>query len=68
MLLLYAISRVDPVIILGQALGVVVYARNLVLIHGQQEREAQKKSIALAETDDKSSTAPAETLPLRRAG
>lgn len=33
MLLAYAIHRSDPVFILGQALGVVIYARNLWLIH-----------------------------------
>ncbi len=33
MLLAYAIHRADPVFILGQALGVVIYARNLWLIH-----------------------------------
>jgi lipid-A-disaccharide synthase-like uncharacterized protein len=32
-LLLYAIHRKDPVFILGQATGVVVYLRNLRLIH-----------------------------------
>ena len=32
MLLLYAIWRVDPVFILGQALGLAVYLRNIVLI------------------------------------
>jgi lipid-A-disaccharide synthase-like uncharacterized protein len=36
-LLAYAIHRMDPVFILGQAAGLVVYARNLFLInrHGQ---------------------------------
>ena len=33
MLLIYAIYRRDPVIIFGQVLGVVVYSRNLILIH-----------------------------------
>jgi lipid-A-disaccharide synthase-like uncharacterized protein len=32
LLLAYALYRVDPVFILGQAFGFVVYARNLVLI------------------------------------
>ncbi len=34
-LLAYAIHRMDPVFILGQAAGLIVYARNLYLI-GQQ--------------------------------
>jgi lipid-A-disaccharide synthase-like uncharacterized protein len=33
-LLAYAIYRRDPVFMLGQAMGLVVYARNLWLIHG----------------------------------
>ena len=32
-LLMYAIHRVDPVFILGQATGLLVYARNLWFIH-----------------------------------
>lgn len=32
-LLAYAIHKVDPVFILGQSMGLVVYVRNLVLIH-----------------------------------
>jgi lipid-A-disaccharide synthase-like uncharacterized protein len=35
MLLAYALYRKDPVFVLGQALGVVIYSRNLWLIHGQ---------------------------------
>ena len=34
-LLSYALWRRDPVFILGQAIGLVVYARNLVLIHAR---------------------------------
>ncbi|NBB50151.1 lipid A biosynthesis protein [Rhizobium sp. CRIBSB] len=33
LLLTYGIHRGEPVIILGQALGIVVYARNLMLLH-----------------------------------
>ena len=32
-LLIYAISRKDPVIITGQAFGILIYARNLYLIY-----------------------------------
>jgi lipid-A-disaccharide synthase-like uncharacterized protein len=49
LLLAYAISRRDPVFILGQAFGSFVYMRNLVLI----EREA------LARNADVSEEAPA---------
>ena len=33
LLLLYSIHKKDPVFILGQSAGLVVYVRNLVLIH-----------------------------------
>ena len=36
----YAVHRRDPVFIVGQASGLVVYARNLMLIH-RRERDAQ---------------------------
>ena len=32
-LLIYAISREDPVIILGQSFGLLIYVRNLILIY-----------------------------------
>tara|TARA_B100000965_G_C19447166_1_gene693550 strand:+ start:560 stop:844 length:285 start_codon:yes stop_codon:yes gene_type:complete len=32
-LLIYAISRKDPVIITGQLFGIMIYMRNLILIH-----------------------------------
>ena len=38
-LLSYAIHRLDPVFIIGQAGGFLIYTRNLVLIH--QERSSQ---------------------------
>ncbi len=37
LLLIYAIHRHDPVIIAGQALGLVVYIRNLMLIYKGNE-------------------------------
>ena len=39
-LLAYAIHRADPVIIAGQAGGLVVYARNLWLIYRERQAEA----------------------------
>jgi lipid-A-disaccharide synthase-like uncharacterized protein len=38
-LLSYAISRRDPVIIVGQAMGLFVYVRNLILIDQARRRE-----------------------------
>ncbi len=41
MLLAYSIYRRDPVFILGQSMGLVIYSRNLILI-GRQERAGRK--------------------------
>ncbi len=38
MLLIYAIHRRDPVFIFGQAGGLVIYARNLMLIYQSKKR------------------------------
>lgn len=40
-LLAYAIHRQDPVFILGQALGVVIYLRNLWLIYAEKRTSGQ---------------------------
>ncbi len=40
-LLSYAISRCDPVIIVGQAMGLVVYVRNLMLVSKARQRAAR---------------------------
>ncbi|MBK0400195.1 lipid-A-disaccharide synthase N-terminal domain-containing protein [Limibaculum sp. M0105] len=40
-LLAYAIYRMDPVFILGQSLGFVIYARNLWLIQAERRRDPQ---------------------------
>ena len=40
MLLTYAIHRQDPVFILGQSTGLIVYLRNLRLIYKKRKREA----------------------------
>lgn len=39
-LFVYALWRQDPVFILGQSMGIVVYARNLVLLHRTQRQPA----------------------------
>ena len=38
-LLTYAIWRKDPVIIAGQSVGILIYARNLYFIHRNQRSE-----------------------------
>ncbi|MGL4238468.1 lipid-A-disaccharide synthase N-terminal domain-containing protein [Tabrizicola sp.] len=35
----YAVWRMDPVFILGQSMGLVIYTRNLWLIHAEQHRD-----------------------------
>lgn len=37
-LLTYAIYREDPVFILGQSLGIFIYARNIYLIYNEKQR------------------------------
>ncbi len=41
-LLAYAVARGDPVIALGQSIGLAVYARNLVLIHRTDSTRRQE--------------------------
>ncbi len=40
LLLVYAIQRQDPVFIAGQALGLLIYLRNLALIRGEKKPDA----------------------------
>lgn len=37
-LLAYSVHRADPVFVLGQLTGLVVYARNLALVHDERKR------------------------------
>ena len=46
-LLSYAISRQDPVIIVGQAMGLLVYVRNLMLV-AQARRHTARRATAAA--------------------
>ena len=45
-LLVYAIHQKDPVFIAGQGLGVVIYLRNLYLIHSRPKKDALSKIAA----------------------
>ena len=40
-LLAYSIHRHDPVFILGQAAGLLIYSRNLALINGERRRKSE---------------------------
>lgn len=42
LLLVYAILRKDPVFIVGQASGLIIYSRNLILIHRDRKRQRSK--------------------------
>ena len=43
-LLIYAIHREDPVFIVGQSMGMVVYVRNLMLVARKKERGGPKST------------------------
>ena len=45
-LLCYAAWRRDPVIIVGQAIGLVVYVRNLMLVDKARRRSAHQSSLS----------------------
>jgi lipid-A-disaccharide synthase-like uncharacterized protein len=47
MVLLYGLYIWDPVVILGQTTGVLVYGRNLVLVHRERRRLAEAKTADL---------------------
>ena len=42
LVLIYSIWRRDPIFILGQSVGLLVYARNLILIHTKGSRHADR--------------------------
>ena len=46
LVLVYALWRRDPVFTLGQSVGILVYTRNLVLIHRKQAPDANKATSA----------------------
>lgn len=43
-LLIYAIVRADPVFILGQSMGSIIYTRNLMLIYRRRATEREASS------------------------
>lgn len=44
LLLAYAVYRKDPVFILGQSMGFLIYGRNLYLIHKEKRRIVNRES------------------------
>jgi lipid-A-disaccharide synthase-like uncharacterized protein len=56
-LLSYASYRQDPVIIVGQAMGLVVYARNLMLLGKARRRAARRRRPAPAGTNHEEASA-----------
>lgn len=51
-LLIYAIKRKDPVFILGQSTGFIVYIRNLMLIYKKRMKSAQQQHEEVAGTHE----------------
>ena len=49
MLFVYAIYRVDPVFILGQGMGLIIYSRNIYFIWRQKQVQAGSAGKAAAE-------------------
>jgi lipid-A-disaccharide synthase-like uncharacterized protein len=47
-LLMYAVHKQDPVIIVGQSLGVLIYVRNLMLVEKKKKRVAKELRRATA--------------------
>ncbi len=43
-LMVYGLKRAEPIIILGQSFGLIVYARNLYFIH-REKRDAKAETI-----------------------
>jgi lipid-A-disaccharide synthase-like uncharacterized protein len=41
-LLVYAIYRMDPVFIIGQSTGVLIYSRNLYFIHAHKRKQQEE--------------------------
>jgi len=55
-LLAYSIYRVDPVFILGQSFGFIVYARNLILLHREREQKENDQRHSHGPSDSNSAT------------
>src|SRR4051812_7208600 len=62
-LLAYAIHRRDPVIIVGQGMGLVVYIRNLMLVERARQRAARRRK---AQADSASGPKPHRVDPASR--
>lgn len=63
-LLVYAIHLLDPVIIVGQAMGLVVYVRNLMFAEKARRRAARRR--ARAERAAESSLPSGSSLPAHK--
>lgn len=69
LLLLYAVYREDPVIITGQAFGVIVYLRNLILIHRKPTNDGNRSGAPATVSMPEISDAASESqVNLRKAG
>ena len=66
-LLVYAIHRQDPVFIVGQSMGMVVYVRNLMLV-GKRKRRARERAAAEARPIPRPHLAPPGAVEAARVG
>lgn len=66
-LLIYAIHLLDPVIILGQAMGLVVYVRNLMIVEQSRRRAARRKQRMEQRAQVNQAPAPKASRQKRRA-
>ena len=64
-LLVYAIHRQDPVFIVGQGMGMVVYVRNLMLV-GKRKRRARERAAAEARPIPRPHLAPSGAVEASR--
>lgn len=62
-LLCYAIHREDPVIIVGQSMGVFIYVRNLMLLAKGRKRAAKRAAAEAARTASVVPSVPRPHLP-----
>ena len=64
-LLCYAVHREDPVIIVGQSMGVFIYVRNLMLVNKGKKRAAKRQKRAQAQATGELPAIPGHHLDAR---
>ncbi|MCA9063985.1 MAG: lipid-A-disaccharide synthase N-terminal domain-containing protein [Planctomycetaceae bacterium] len=62
-LLAYAVYRRDPVFILGQSTGLLIYVRNLQMILREQRLLLKSQTVLVPQTDAAATTPPVPAVP-----